>query len=117
MTDPVLAVSGLRIQAGDTILVDAASFTLHRGEVLGFAGLIGAGRTDIGLALFGIEPATAGTVTLAGKIETIRSPRAPPPPRSAHPCDSPRPPRPVARRSRSRCGENSRRRGATACRR
>ena len=40
------------------------SFDLHRGEVLGFAGLIGAGRTDVGLALFGIEPATAGTIEL-----------------------------------------------------
>ena len=36
------------------------SFDLHRGEVLGMAGLIGAGRTEVGLALFGIEPATPG---------------------------------------------------------
>jgi rhamnose transport system ATP-binding protein len=43
--------------------------------VLGFAGLIGAGRTDIGLALFGIEPATAGTIILNGAPQTIRSPR------------------------------------------
>lgn len=50
-------------------------FDLHRGEVLGFAGLIGAGRTDIGLALFGIEPATAGTITLDGKRVIIKSPR------------------------------------------
>ena len=47
---------------------------MHRGEVLGFAGLIGAGRTDIGLALFGIEPATAGTIVLGGRPVTIRSP-------------------------------------------
>ena len=51
------------------------SFDLHRGEVLGFAGLIGAGRTDIGLALFGIEPATSGEILLNGRSETIRSPR------------------------------------------
>ena len=43
--------------------------------MLGFAGLIGAGRTDIGLALFGIEPATSGTIVLNGKTITIRSPR------------------------------------------
>ena len=39
---------------------DDVNFDVHRGEVLGFAGLIGAGRTDVGLALFGIEPATVG---------------------------------------------------------
>ena len=50
------------------------SFDVHRGEVLGFAGLIGAGRTDVGLALFGIEPATAGTIVLGGRPVTIRSP-------------------------------------------
>ena len=38
------------------------NFDLRRGEVLGFAGLIGAGRTDVALALFGIEPATAGSI-------------------------------------------------------
>ena len=43
--------------------------------MLGFAGLIGAGRTDIGLALFGIEPATAGTILLQGKALTVRTPR------------------------------------------
>jgi rhamnose transport system ATP-binding protein len=51
------------------------SFDLHRGEVLGFGGLIGAGRTDVGLALFGIEPATAGTIMLNGKTVNINSPR------------------------------------------
>lgn len=51
------------------------SFDLHRGEVLGFAGLIGAGRTDVGLALFGIEPATAGTINLRGKDIVVQTPR------------------------------------------
>ena len=51
------------------------SFDLRRGEVLGFAGLIGAGRTDVGLALFGIEPATAGAIVLDGEPATIRTPR------------------------------------------
>jgi rhamnose transport system ATP-binding protein len=51
------------------------SFDLYRGEVLGFAGLIGAGRTDVGLALFGIEPATAGTVTLRGNPIDVKTPR------------------------------------------
>ena len=49
-------------------------FEVRRGEVLGFAGLIGAGRTDVALALFGIAPATAGTIAFEGKPVTIRSP-------------------------------------------
>ena len=67
----LLSVRGL----GRTGVFEDVSFDLHRGEVLGFAGLIGAGRTDVGLALFGIEPATAGTIMLRGRAETVRSPR------------------------------------------
>ena len=43
--------------------------------MLGFAGLVGAGRTDVGLALFGIAPADAGRIELHGRALTIRSPR------------------------------------------
>lgn len=43
------------------------SFDLRRGEVLALAGLIGARRTDVALALFGIQPATGGQVTWKGK--------------------------------------------------
>jgi rhamnose transport system ATP-binding protein len=50
------------------------SFDINRGEVLGFAGLIGAGRTDVGLALFGIEPASSGSIMLNGKEISVRSP-------------------------------------------
>ena len=52
------------------------SFQLRRGEIVGMAGLIGAGRTNVARALFGIEPATAGTITLDGKVVTIKSPDA-----------------------------------------
>ncbi len=51
------------------------SFDLRAGEVLGFAGLVGARRTDVGLALFGIAPAQAGQVALDGRPVTIRSPQ------------------------------------------
>jgi rhamnose transport system ATP-binding protein len=51
------------------------TFEVRRGEVLGFAGLVGAGRTDIALALFGVSPADAGTVTLDGALLDIRSPQ------------------------------------------
>jgi rhamnose transport system ATP-binding protein len=54
---------------------EGVSFDLHRGEVLGFAGLIGAGRTDVGLALFGIAPATGGTIELDGTPVTSASPQ------------------------------------------
>jgi rhamnose transport system ATP-binding protein len=50
------------------------SFDVYRGEVLGFAGLIGARRTDVGLALFGIAPADAGEIVFQGKAQPIRSP-------------------------------------------
>jgi rhamnose transport system ATP-binding protein len=67
----LLSVSNL----GRRGVFEGVSFDLHRGEVLGFAGLIGAGRTDVGLALFGIEPATSGTIRMGGKPITVRSPR------------------------------------------
>ena len=51
------------------------SFEVHRGEVLGLAGLVGAGRTDVALALFGIAPAEVGSVELDGRPVVIRSPR------------------------------------------
>ena len=51
------------------------NFAVHAGEVLGFAGLVGARRTDVGLALFGIEPADSGTIQLDGQPVQIRSPQ------------------------------------------
>ncbi|MXU65149.1 sugar ABC transporter ATP-binding protein [Oceanomicrobium pacificus] len=51
------------------------SFDLHRGEVLCMAGLIGARRTDVALSLFGIAPATGGTVTYKGAEVRLTTPR------------------------------------------
>jgi rhamnose transport system ATP-binding protein len=50
------------------------SFDIYHGEVLGFAGLVGARRTDVGLALFGVEPADSGEIAFQGKSQKIRSP-------------------------------------------
>jgi len=50
------------------------SFALRRGEILGFAGLMGAGRTEVARAIFGADPLDEGTVRLGGEILTIRSP-------------------------------------------
>ena len=51
------------------------TFDLHKGEVLCFAGLVGARRTDVALSLFGIAPATDGTITLAGSQVRITTPQ------------------------------------------
>ncbi|WEX90042.1 sugar ABC transporter ATP-binding protein [Sinorhizobium garamanticum] len=50
------------------------SFTLHRGEVLGFGGPLGSGRSAIARALFGVVPLAGGEIRLHGKAQVIRSP-------------------------------------------
>jgi rhamnose transport system ATP-binding protein len=50
------------------------NFDVYQGEVLGFAGLIGSRRTDVALALFGVEPADAGQILFEGQEQVIRSP-------------------------------------------
>jgi ribose transport system ATP-binding protein len=52
----------------------AVSFGVGRGEILGFAGLIGAGRSEVARAIFGIEPRLAGTITLESASLTITGP-------------------------------------------
>lgn len=52
-----------------------ASFTLRRGEILGLAGLMGAGRTELARAVFGADPIDAGEVLVHGRAVTIRSPQ------------------------------------------
>ncbi len=51
------------------------SFTLRAGEVLGFAGLVGAGRSEVAEALFGLDPHTTGEVRVRGDAVQITSPR------------------------------------------
>ena len=51
------------------------SFQLRRGEILGFAGLVGAGRTEVARVLFGIDQAESGEIWLKGKRVHIRSPQ------------------------------------------
>lgn len=50
------------------------SFSLRRGEVLGIAGLLGAGRTELARAIFGLDPIDAGTISINGQPEKINSP-------------------------------------------
>lgn len=49
------------------------SFDLHQGEVLGIAGLLGAGRTELALALFGVEPAQEGQILIDNRPARIGS--------------------------------------------
>jgi ABC-type sugar transport system ATPase subunit len=51
------------------------SFDLREGEILGMAGLVGAGRTNVARAIFGVEPPTSGTIQLDGREISITSPQ------------------------------------------
>jgi ribose transport system ATP-binding protein len=51
------------------------SFTLRRGEILGFSGLIGSGRTEVARAIFGADALDSGTLLLGGQPIKVRSPR------------------------------------------
>jgi ribose transport system ATP-binding protein len=67
-TSVALSVRGLRVASGAT-----ASFDLHRGEIVGAAGLQGAGQVEVGRALCGLEPIIGGEVLLDGKPASLRS--------------------------------------------
>ena len=54
--------------------VEDVSFELRRGEVLGFAGLVGAGRTEVMRAIFGADPIISGEVLIDGKQVNIKTP-------------------------------------------
>jgi ribose transport system ATP-binding protein len=51
------------------------SFEVREGEILGFAGLVGAGRSELAQAIFGVDPPGGGTVSLDGETLKINSPR------------------------------------------
>ena len=53
------------------------SFAVRRGEIVGLGGLVGAGRTDVARAIFGVAPAEAGTTRVAGASVTIAAPPEP----------------------------------------
>ena len=69
--DPiVLDVQGLSTKA----LLKDVSFQLHRGEILGFAGLMGAGRTETARAIIGADRKDSGSISVAGKPVRIHQP-------------------------------------------
>lgn len=70
--DVVLRVKGLSQSATG---LAGISFDLFRQEVLGIAGIQGAGRTELAMTLFGVLPATSGEIEIGGRPMRIRSPR------------------------------------------
>lgn len=64
----------LRVENLSSNLVEEVSFTLHKGEVLGFSGLVGAGRTEVMRAIIGADKMTGGEVYLEGKKLRLHSP-------------------------------------------
>jgi ribose transport system ATP-binding protein len=70
-TDVVLAVEDVLVPGAPA----PVSFQAYRGEILGFAGLVGSGRTELMQAVFGAVPATAGSMRLDGRSFWPRSPR------------------------------------------
>lgn len=65
---PVLEVSGLTRNG----VLNNIDFTLYQGEILGFAGLMGAGRTELARAIFGADPIDGGTLKLNGNVTVIK---------------------------------------------
>jgi rhamnose transport system ATP-binding protein len=68
---PALEVRGLSCAAAG---IKDINLTLHRGEILGLAGLVGSGRTELARTLFGLTPADAGTILLNGVAVRVGSP-------------------------------------------
>jgi inositol transport system ATP-binding protein len=66
----VMSVRGLTRHG----VIDDISFDLRRGEILGLAGLMGAGRTEVLEAIFGVTKVDAGEILINGKPVTIKSP-------------------------------------------
>ena len=66
----ILGVQGL---SGAGVFEDV-SFELHKGEILGFAGLVGSGRTDLSKTIFGMDRSEGGSMTLLGKPFAPKSP-------------------------------------------
>lgn len=68
---PILSVRNIASKARN---LNGVSFDLYRGEVLGIAGLLGAGRTELFRAIYGADPKTSGSVTMNGREVKITSP-------------------------------------------
>jgi ribose transport system ATP-binding protein len=70
--EKILAVEGLKTKSG---LVKDVSIVLRRGEIVGLAGLVGAGKSELARACFGIESIASGRITFDGRETTGLGPR------------------------------------------
>jgi len=64
----------LEVDKLSNLVLKDVSFKLRRGEILGFAGLVGAGRTEVARAIFGVDPITSGEIRLEGKPVSFKNP-------------------------------------------
>jgi simple sugar transport system ATP-binding protein len=70
--EPVLSARGL----GRKPKLQPIDLDVHRGEVVGLAGLLGSGRTELARLLFGADRASSGTISVNGSSDAMRTPRA-----------------------------------------
>jgi rhamnose transport system ATP-binding protein len=70
--EPVLRVSALTREPA----FRDVSLEVHRGEIVGLAGLVGSGRSEIARAIFGADQPHAGTIEIEGRALSLRSPRS-----------------------------------------
>ena len=79
VSDVVLSVQGLsrrgNAQDQNATVLDDVGLEVRRGEILGIAGLVGAGRTEMARAVFGADPFDSGRVIIDGREVNIRSPQ------------------------------------------
>jgi len=68
--DVILSVKGLSLAGRFTDI----NFDLRKGEILGVAGLVGSGRSNVAETLFGVTPATSGEIRIEGALQNMRSP-------------------------------------------
>ncbi len=71
-TNPEVVLEVRNLNRGHVIR--DVSFSVHRGEIVGIAGLVGAGRTEVARAVFGADPVDSGEVFVHGKRVRIQSP-------------------------------------------
>ena len=71
--DVVLEVKNLTQEKQDGGRFENICFTLRQGEILGFSGLVGAGRSEVMRAVFGLDPYTSGEILMEGKPVSIRN--------------------------------------------
>ena len=77
LTIPDLSISDVALEVNNLnrgTMVQDVSFCLKKGEILGFAGLMGAGRTEVARVIFGADQRESGEIIVNGKLCNIRSP-------------------------------------------